>query len=98
MKKEQKEYFTNMHTEEKYYVIEYFVGFENSDDGHWEELTDTFANPYHFDDAEEALAKAEEIARQGMWGQPIKLRVMKYIKTTNSWYIGGFEPEDHYQK
>lgn len=89
-----------MHTEEKYYAIEYFVvtGINNSDDGHWDQLTDTWDIPLHFDDAEEALYRAKEIAIQGMWGQPIKLRVMKYIKTTNSWYIGGFEPEDYYQK
>ena len=87
-----------MHSEEKYYVIEYFVGRDSSDDGNWSTLTDTFANPYHFDDASAALAKAEDIARQGKWGQPIKLRVMKYIHTTNRWYIGGFDPEDHYEK
>jgi hypothetical protein len=87
-----------MHTEEKYYVIEYFVGRDSSDDGDWSTLTDTFAYPYRFDEAENALAKAKEIAIQGKWGQPIKLRVMKYIHTTNRWYIGGFDPEDHYQK
>ena len=87
-----------MHEEEKYYTIEYFVGFENSDDGHWEELTDVFLNPYHFDDAAAALAKAAEIARQGRWGQPIKLRVMKYIKTVNSWKLREFEPKDYYEK
>ena len=87
-----------MHEEEKSYVIEYFVGFENSDDGHWEDLTDTFANPYHFDEAAVALVKAKEIARQGKWGQPIKLRVMKYIKTVNSWKLREFEPKDYYKE
>lgn len=87
-----------MHTEEKYYTIEYLVGLDGSEDRDWEYLTDSSLSLYRFDEAENALAKAEEIARQGKWGQPIKLRVMKYIKTTNSWYIGGFEPEDYHQK
>ena len=86
-----------MHKEEKYYAIEYLVGPDSTKNGDWAELSDFFTD-YRFDEAENALVKAAEIARQGKWGQPIKLRVMKYIKTVNSWYIGGFDPEDHYQK
>ena len=87
-----------MHEEEKYYTIEYLVGMDSSEDRDWEYLTDSSLSLYRFDDAAEALAKAGEIARQGKWGQPIKLRVMKYIKTVNSWKLREFEPEDYYKK
>lgn len=86
-----------MHKEEKYYAIEYLAGSDINKDGDWAELCD-FLTDYRFDEAEAAISKATEIARQGKWGQPIKLRVMKYIKTVNSWYIGVFEPEDYYEK
>ena len=86
-----------MHKEEKYYAIEYLVGPDSTKDSDWAELSDLLTD-YRFDEAEAAIIKATQIARQGKWGQPIKLRVMKYIKTVNSWYIGGFDPEDHYQK
>lgn len=85
-----------MHEEEKYYTIEYYGGVNDPDD--WTKLMDTFGYPYHFDDADAAISKATEIAMQGKWGQPIKLRVMKYIKTVNSWNIREFDPKDFYQK
>lgn len=86
-----------MHTEEKYYAIEYLVGPDSAKDGDWAELSD-FLTDYRFDEAEAAITKAMQIATLGKWGQPIKLRVMKYIKTVNSWNISEFNPEDYYKK
>lgn len=88
----------NMHEEEKYYTIEYLAGRDSSDDGDWTVLTDTFGNPYQFEEASAALAKAGDIARQGKWGQPIKLRVMKCAIMINKWKLREFEPEDYYEK
>lgn len=88
-----------MHTEEKYYTIEYYTGPLDSKDTHdWVQLYDTFDYPYRFDEVEEALVKAKEIAIQGKWGQPIKLRVMKYAMMANSWKLREFEPKDYYKK
>lgn len=87
-----------MHEEETYYTIEYLVGLNGSSNEDWEYLSDSSLKLYRFDDAAEALAKAGEIARQGKWGQPIKLRVMKYNKMVNSWKLREFEPKDYYTK
>ena len=88
-----------MHEEKKYYTIEYYTGPEDSLDTHdWVELIDTFGNPHRFDDAESALAKAEDIANQGKWGQPIRIRVMKYIQIINSWQLREFSPEEYHHK
>jgi hypothetical protein len=87
-----------MYEEEKFYVIEYYTGEEDSLSHDWTTLFDTFGEPYRFNTAEAALDKAKEIAEQGRWGQPIRVRVMKYIIRTEGWQIGEFDPKEHYRK
>lgn len=88
-----------MHEEKKYYTIEYYTGPEDSLDTHdWVEMICSFGYPYRFDDVESALAKAKEIAIQGKWGQPIRLRVMQCIQIINRWQLREFSPEEYYQK
>ena len=85
-----------MYEEEKYYTIEYYGGVDNPE--YWVKLLDTFGYPYHFDEAEAAISKATAVAMQGKWGQPIKLRVMKYIKKVEFWKVQEFDPKDYYEK
>lgn len=88
-----------MYEEEKFYIIEYYTGEEDSLYTHdWTTLFDTFGQPYRFDKAESALDKAKEICEVGRWGQPIRVRVMKYIIRTESWQIGEFDPKEHHKK
>lgn len=88
-----------MYEEYKYYNIEYLTGSEVSTDTRvWVELEDTFSNPYRFDEAYAAMIKAKEIATEGKWGQPITLRVMKYIKKIENWHICYLNPKDYYNR
>ena len=89
-------------SKQTYYGIEYFVGFENSEDGHWEELLDVFDNPYQFKDSDSAIDKALEICKKGRWGQrgqpmPITVRVASYEVTTAVTIIAAFDSKN-YQK
>lgn len=91
-----------MYQEEKYYTIEYYhARFFNQEEGmtyEWKELENGFGDPYRFEEAELALAKAEEIAQEGRWGGLIKLRVMKRIVRTEEWYVKELDPVDYYVK
>ena len=81
-----------------YYGIEYFVRFENSEDGHWEPLLDVFDDPYRFDDPDSAMDKALKICKEGRWGQPITVRVINYEVTTETTEIAEFHSEKYYNK
>jgi hypothetical protein len=85
-------------SKQTYYGIEYFVGFENSEDGHWEPLLDVFDNPYRFEDPDSAMDKALEICKKGRWGQPITVRVINYEVTTETTEIAEFHSENYYNK
>lgn len=83
---------------QKWYTLQYFVGFENSEDGHWEELLDVFDNPYKFNDPDPAMDKALEICKKGRSGYPITVRVVNYEVTTETTEIAEFHSEKYFNK
>ena len=85
-------------SKQTYYGIEYFVGFENSKDGHWEPLLDVFDNSYRFKDPDSAMDKALEICKKGRSGYPITVRVINYEVTTETTEIAEFHSENYYKK
>ena len=85
-------------SKQTYYGIEYFVGFENSEDGHWEPLLDVFDEPYRFEDPDSAIDKAQQISKEGRWGQPITVRVITYEVTTETTEIAEFHSKEYYNQ
>jgi hypothetical protein len=90
-----------MKKEERYYAIEFYASYvdhktEKLTD-EWHDMHDPFNKPYHFKDEQTAIHKAIDLAKEGRWGIPIQLRVIKHIITHEKWYIHEFMPKDYYQ-
>jgi len=90
--------FTNKH----FYCIEFEAGYVDhvteKTSYLWNELHDPFGKEYRFQDEQTAIHKAIAIAKEGRWGCPIKLRVMKRIIKNESWHIYEIDPKKYYQK
>ena len=91
-----------MDVDQYYYVIEFYTGYITSKSeeviSEWDELLDVFGRGYKFNDEKAAIRKAIEISKQGMWGQPIRLRVMKRIVKIVSEQICELDPDCYYIK
>jgi hypothetical protein len=92
----------NLNTETQFYCIEFYAGYADHNTEkvtyRWEELQDPFGNEYRFKDEQTAIHKAMEIAKEGRWGHPIKLRVIRRVIKVESWFIHELDPKDYYVK
>lgn len=75
-----------------WYTLQYFVGFENSNDGHWE---DVFNDEYKIEDVDSAMDKAEQICKKL---HPITVRVINYEVTTETTEIAEFHSDKYHNK
>jgi hypothetical protein len=91
-----------MNEDTQFYCIEFEAGYVDHVTGKmsylWKELQDPFGNEYRYKDEQTAIHKAIQIAKEGRWGCPINLKVMKRIVKVESWYIHGLDSKDYYVK
>lgn len=92
-----------IHKEEQYYTIEFHAGYVDHKTEvmtyKWDELHQPLnGEPYHFKDEASAMMKAKEIAKEGRWGCPIDLRIIKRVIKTENWHICELNSKDYYEK
>ena len=92
----------DIHKEKRYYSIQFYAGYVDEKMHEpiykYEDLHDPFNKPYHFKDEQTAIHKAIDISKEGRWGSPIKLRVIKNIIKHEKWHIKDLDPKDYYQE